>query len=111
MGAGGVTAMALVWFAASARRVWMSTLGVLQYIAPSVAFLVSVFVYPAPLTTMDLVGFSFIWVALALYASESLLLDRPRRIIPSFPATTNGHPELPRCYRPLFVSLALTSLS
>jgi hypothetical protein len=45
---------------------------------------------------MDLVGFSFIWVALALYASESLLRHRPRRIIPSVPATTNGHPELPR---------------
>ncbi len=89
-------AMPLIWFAASARRVSMSTLGVLQYIAPSVAFLVSVFVYPEPVTTMDLVGFSFIWVALALYASESLLRHRPRRIIPFVPATTNGHPELPR---------------
>jgi chloramphenicol-sensitive protein RarD len=94
--AGAVTAMPLIWFAASARQVSMSTLGVLQYIAPSVAFLVSVFVYPEPVTTMDLVGFSFIWVALALYASESLLRHRPRRIIPSVPATTNGHPELPR---------------
>jgi chloramphenicol-sensitive protein RarD len=91
--AGAVSAMPLIWFAAAARRVSMSTLGVLQYIAPSVALLVSVFVYPEPVTAMDLVGFSFIWVALALYTSESLLHHRPRRIIPSAPAAPSECPE------------------
>jgi chloramphenicol-sensitive protein RarD len=91
--AGAVSAMPLIWFAAAARRVSMSTLGVLQYIAPSVALLVSVFVYPEPVTAMDLVGFSFIWVALALYTSESLLHHRPRRIIPSAPAAQSECPE------------------
>jgi chloramphenicol-sensitive protein RarD len=91
--AGAVSAMPLIWFAAAARRVSMSTLGVLQYIAPSVALLVSVFVYPEPVTAMDLAGFSFIWVALALYTSESLLHHRPRRIIPSAPAAQSECPE------------------
>lgn len=91
--AGAITAVPLIWFAAAARRVSMSTLGVLQYIAPSVAFLVSVFVYPEPVTAMDLVGFGFIWVALALYTSESLLHHRPRRIIPSAPVAPGECPE------------------
>jgi chloramphenicol-sensitive protein RarD len=93
--AGAVTAMPLIWFAAAARRVSMSSLGVLQYIAPSVALLVSVFVYPEPVTAMDLVGFGFIWAALALYTSESLLHHRPRRIIPSVSTATDGCPESP----------------
>jgi chloramphenicol-sensitive protein RarD len=91
--AGAVTAMPLIWFAAAARRVSMSTLGILQYIAPSVAFLVSVFVYPEPVTAMNLLGFAFIWVALALYTSESLLHYRPRRITPAAPVAVERCPQ------------------
>jgi chloramphenicol-sensitive protein RarD len=46
-----------------------------------------------PVTVMDLVGFGFIWVALALYTSESLLHHRPRRIIPSAPVAPGECPE------------------
>ncbi|MCX6045183.1 MAG: EamA family transporter RarD [Chloroflexi bacterium] len=74
--AGVITAVPLLLFAAGARRVPLSTLGIIQYIAPTIQFLLGVFLYGEPLTLASLVGFGFIWAALAIYSAEGLLRRR-----------------------------------
>ncbi len=69
---GPMTALPLMFFATAARRIRFSTLGLLQYIAPSMLFLTAVFVLHEPLQQAQLVTFGFIWTALALYSFSSL---------------------------------------
>jgi chloramphenicol-sensitive protein RarD len=69
--AGPITAAPLLLFAASARRIPLSLLGVLQYIAPTLQWLLGVFLYREPFDRGQLAGFAAIWVALAIYAAES----------------------------------------
>ncbi len=74
--AGVVTAVPLLLFAAGARRIPLSLVGILQYIAPTLQFLLGVFLYQEPFTRERLIGFSIIWFALMLYTVESILLRR-----------------------------------
>ncbi len=69
--AGPITAIPLLLFAAGARRIPMSTLGLLQYIAPSIQLLLGVWLYEEPFGPR-LAGFGVIWSALALYSLEGL---------------------------------------
>lgn len=69
---GAVTATPLLLFAAGARRLRYSTLGLLQYIAPTIQFLLAVLAYGEPLTTVHLICFAFIWSGLAIYALDGL---------------------------------------
>jgi len=69
---GAVTATPLLLFAAGARRLRYSTLGLLQYIAPTIQFLLAVLAYGEPLTTAHLICFAFIWSGLAIYAFDGL---------------------------------------
>jgi chloramphenicol-sensitive protein RarD len=69
---GVVTAVPLVLFAAAARRVPLSTLGVLQYIAPTLQFLIGLLVLGEPFTIQKLVGFIIIWIALIVYSLEGV---------------------------------------
>ena len=69
--AGPITAIPLLLFAAGARRIPMSTLGLLQYIAPTIQLLLGVWLYDEPFGSR-LVGFGVIWSALALYSLEVL---------------------------------------
>ncbi len=69
---GVVTATPLLLFAAAARRLQYSTLGLLQYIAPTIQFLLAVLVFGEPLTTAHLICFAFIWSGLAVYAVDGL---------------------------------------
>ncbi|MFQ3630029.1 EamA family transporter RarD [Roseiflexus sp.] len=71
--AGPVTAIPLLLFAAGARRVSLVTLGVLQYIAPTLQFLIGVGLYDEPLTLPRLIGFVLIWTALAIYTFDSVM--------------------------------------
>lgn len=70
--AGPLTAVPLLLFAHGARRVTMATLGLLQYLAPTIQFLLAVWLFHEPLRPERLAGFVLIWVALALYSAESL---------------------------------------
>jgi chloramphenicol-sensitive protein RarD len=78
--AGPVTAVPLLFFASAARRLRYATVGILQYIAPSLQFLLAVFAYGEAFTTIHLVSFGCIWTALAIYTGdgwrESRLLGR-----------------------------------
>ena len=76
---GVVTAVPLLWFALGARQVPLTTMGVLQYAAPTLQFLIGVFLYHEPFTHDRLIGFSFIWVALAIYSLEMVINGRRRR--------------------------------
>jgi chloramphenicol-sensitive protein RarD len=69
---GAVTATPLLLFTAAAKRLPYSTLGFLQYVAPSLQFLLAVLVFHEPLTTAHLVCFAAIWAALAIFVTEGI---------------------------------------
>lgn len=79
MGCGVMTAAALMLFAASIRRIRYSTAGLLQYISPSLVFLTAVFVFGEPMSTLKLISFIIIWVALAIFSTAALKDDWTRR--------------------------------
>lgn len=70
--AGPITAIPLLMFGAAARRIPLSLLGLLQYIAPSLQLLLGVWLYNEPFGGARLAGFVLIWTALALYSMEGL---------------------------------------
>ena len=67
---GPITAVPLLLFAAGARRVSMTTLGVLQYIGPSIQFALGVWVFSEPFAAARLIGFGAIWLALLIYSFD-----------------------------------------
>jgi chloramphenicol-sensitive protein RarD len=69
---GAITAIPLLLFTAAARRLPYSTLGFLQYVAPSLQFLLAVLVFGEPLTTAHIVCFAAIWTALAIFIVEGI---------------------------------------
>lgn len=74
--AGIVTVLPLVWFNVAARSLRLSTVGFFQYIAPSMTFLLSVFLYGEAFTQGHAVAFTCIWVALAMVSVETVLRSR-----------------------------------
>jgi chloramphenicol-sensitive protein RarD len=76
---GVVTAVPLVWFTEGAQRLRLSTLGLMQYIAPTGQFLLAVLVYGEPFTRTHAVTFAFIWASLAIYSADALLSARRQR--------------------------------
>jgi chloramphenicol-sensitive protein RarD len=75
---GALTALPLIGFAFAVRRVPLSVVGLLQYIAPTLQFLTGVFVFREAFDQQRLVGFVFIWAGLAIFALEGLLRSRRR---------------------------------
>jgi chloramphenicol-sensitive protein RarD len=81
--AGPITAIPLLMFSAGVRRIPLSVLGFLQYIAPSLQFLLGVWLYHESLGSERLIGFVLIWIALAVYSTEGLWrawATKPERI-------------------------------
>ena len=73
---GPVTAIPLLLFATGARRIPLTTIGLLQYIAPTLQFLLGVLVFHEPFDQSRLIGFMIIWLALVLFSVENLLARR-----------------------------------
>lgn len=73
---GAVTAVPLLLFTAAARRLPYSTLGFLQYIAPSIQFLLAVLAFDEPFTWAHAICFGAIWTALALFVVEGVRAGR-----------------------------------
>jgi len=71
MAGGPITALPLIWFAEGARRLRYATIGFLQYIAPSLQFLLAVTVFGETFTAAHAVSFGFIWAALLLYSIDT----------------------------------------
>ncbi|MFZ6847149.1 EamA family transporter RarD [Undibacterium sp. RuRC25W] len=72
---GPITAIPLLMFAAGARRIPMTTLGLLQYIAPFVQLMLGVWIFNETLDAHRLIGFVAIWVALIVYSGEGLWVN------------------------------------
>ena len=72
VGTGVVTVIPLLCFGGAATRIPLSTLGLMQYVTPTVQFLLGILFFHEPMPAMRWVGFSLIWLALVLFTVESL---------------------------------------
>ena len=79
IGCGPLTAVPLLFFNAGAKRLYLSTVGLMQYIGPSGMFLLAVFYYNEPFSTGRIWTFVMIWAALAVYSTDSVLYFRRQR--------------------------------
>jgi chloramphenicol-sensitive protein RarD len=73
---GVVTAIPLLLFAGSARRIPLSMMGIIQYISPTLQFLIGIWAFNEAFSGAKLVGFVIIWLALLLYSVEGLMERR-----------------------------------
>ena len=80
---GAITAAPLLMFAAAARRMPLATLGLLQYIAPTLQFAEAVLVFGEAVRPVHMVTFALIWIGCALYAWDSLRAARAPLAPPS----------------------------
>ncbi len=76
IGAGAITAVPLIMFAAGVRLIPLTTLGILQFISPTIQFLLGVLVYNEPFNGQRLLGFSLVWLALIVFTVENILTRR-----------------------------------
>jgi chloramphenicol-sensitive protein RarD len=76
MAAGPMTALPLLWFAAAVRRLRLATVGLLQYISPSIQFVLAVFVFGEAFGPERLIAFVLIWIAVAVYSISNLVTAR-----------------------------------
>ncbi len=76
MGAGVVTTIPLLMFASAVQRIPLTMVGLMQYIAPTIQFLIGVLVYKEPFDQTRLIGFSLVWVALVLFWAEGFWAHR-----------------------------------
>lgn len=74
--AGIVTALPLIGFAYAVRRIPLTTIGIMQYIAPTLMFLCGIFIFHEPFDRTRLIGFACIWLALAVFIIDSLRQGR-----------------------------------
>lgn len=81
VGSGPLTAIALFLFAYGTRLLPYSTVGVLQYITPTLQFICGVFALHEPFERARAVGFGIIWAALLIYTGEGLRLSREQRAL------------------------------
>lgn len=77
VGSGVFTAAPLICFNSAAKRLRLSTLGMFQYIAPSITFLLAVALYDEPFTRSHALAFGCVWAALAIYSVDSLRRASP----------------------------------
>jgi len=77
--AGPFTLFPLVCFAAGARRLQLTTVGFIQYLAPSIAFLLAVFAFHEAFDSAQLVTFGAIWLSLAIFTADSLRENHRQR--------------------------------
>ena len=76
---GIVTALPLILFSRAAQRIAYSTVGLIQYVNPTLQFVCAVFVLSEPFGKVHVIAFSMIWAALAIYTALGLANDRVRR--------------------------------
>ncbi|MBZ9669384.1 EamA family transporter RarD [Mesorhizobium sp. ES1-3] len=76
IGCGPVTAVPLLLFAFGAKLLRLSTIGIMQYIAPTMVFLIAVLIFDEPFGTTQAIAFALIWAALAVYSWSMLATAR-----------------------------------
>ena len=76
IGTGIVTSIPLLMFASAARQIPLTMIGILQYIAPTIQFLIGVILYHEPFDRSRMIGFSLVWIALIIFWVENYLANR-----------------------------------
>jgi chloramphenicol-sensitive protein RarD len=76
---GPLTSVPLLLFAAGARRIPLSLVGLLQYISPTLQLLLGVLVWREPFNQTKLLGYALIWMALLIYSLEGVWVSRAQR--------------------------------
>jgi chloramphenicol-sensitive protein RarD len=76
---GPATALPLFWFAKATKMLPLSLVGFIQYIAPTTSLLLAIFIFHEPFTQVQLVSFSFIWLALIVYTFVTLGKSRANK--------------------------------
>ena len=76
IGTGVVTSIPLLLFASAVRQIPLTMIGILQYIAPTLQFLIGVFLYHEPFDQSRLIGFSLVWLALIIFWVENYFANR-----------------------------------
>lgn len=79
VGAGLVTTIPLLMFASAAKLIPLSMVGILQYIAPTIQFLIGVLVYHEAFTSYRVIGFAIVWFALIIFGVEGWLIQRSNK--------------------------------
>ncbi|WGW02427.1 EamA family transporter RarD [Tropicibacter oceani] len=88
---GLLTALPLVLFSKAAQKVSLSTVGLLQYINPTLQFLCAVAIFGETFTGYHMIAFAMIWLALAIYSGVSIAQDRARRKRPATSSAVAPH--------------------
>lgn len=76
IGTGVVTSVPLLMFASAARQIPLTVIGILQYVAPTLQFLIGVFLYHEPFDQSRLIGFGLVWLALIIFWLENYFSNR-----------------------------------
>jgi chloramphenicol-sensitive protein RarD len=82
IGAGVVTALPIIWFANGARRIPLSLVGFLQYLAPTCQLLMGVFLYRENFTLTHFISFTLIWIGIIIFTLSTLLQRKPETRAP-----------------------------
>lgn len=83
--AGPATAIPLILYASGAKRLRLSTIGMMQYIAPTMIFLIGIFIFKEELKQPQIIAFILIWLALALYTWSLFSSSRKQKKTTSLP--------------------------
>jgi chloramphenicol-sensitive protein RarD len=81
VGAGVVTTIPLFMFASAAQRIPLSLVGVLQYISPTLQFLIGALLFKEPFTHTQFIGYAIVWTALILFGLEGILSRRSQVVL------------------------------
>ena len=84
---GALTALPLIGFAYAVRRIPLSTVGLLQYVAPTLQFLIGVLVFKEAFDATRAIGFAAIWAGLVIFASDGLWRARRRDALIAAPSS------------------------
>jgi len=83
IGLGPITAVPLLLFAAGARRLSMATLGIVQYLGPSIQVVIGIWVFGEPFPMVRFIGFACIWLALLIYSGDGWRRARESAAVPA----------------------------
>ncbi len=90
VGCGPATAFPLILYAFGAKALRLATIGIMQYIAPTLIFLCAIFIFSEPVSTWKYAAFGLIWTALALYAWSLLRNERNKSVDPGVRVAETG---------------------
>ncbi len=82
IGTGVITSVPLLLFVFAAQRISMTAIGLLQYLAPTIQFLIGLLIFAEPFPATKLIGFAIIWTALILFTAENIFFNLRRRSRP-----------------------------